>query len=118
MRHLGRWVAAEIAYAEGAPIGHRSELLGADGPAFGWRDLSKVPVLAEEAVGSTASVEDGQVVASWVLAAFANPIGHAVGWQGIPVPVQEAALQRSGQMDEFACPDRAQAAKAALPFTD
>ncbi|MEJ2262845.1 MAG: hypothetical protein P8X95_05330 [Anaerolineales bacterium] len=74
--------------------------------------------MTEKAIRCATLVKNRQIVISQVISSLTDPIRHAIRRQRIPVPVQEAALQRSGQMDEFACPDRAQAAKAALPFTD
>lgn len=88
MWHLGRGVTPKEAHAESARVGDRSQSLIAYSFTLGWGDFSKMPILAEKAVGSTTGVKDCQVVITWMVAPFANPIGDAVSGQRIPIPMQ------------------------------
>lgn len=80
--------------------------------------MVEVPVLAEKAVRGAAGIEYRQIVISLVLVSLAYPSGHAVGRQRITIPVQQAALRRAGQMDQFPILNGPQATIAALAFTD
>jgi hypothetical protein len=58
-----------------------------------------MPVLTEEAVERTGSIEDGQVVVAVHLTPFADPGGHTVGGQGVIIPVEDPLLGGSRQVD-------------------
>jgi len=77
-----------------------------------------MPVLAEEAIGCATGIKDGQVVVSWVFTAFAHPIGDAVCWQRVAIPMQETACGSPSEVHELALPHRTQATVSALPFTN
>ena len=107
MGHLGRGIAAEIADTEGALMGLGCQVLGAD-TARGALE-AKVPVLAGDTVEGAGFVEDGQVDLTPLPASLADPVGHAVGGQGVIVPTHQRPPRRTRQVDQPAIAHRAQA---------
>lgn len=118
VRNLGGWVSAEETDAKCVGVRVRSKLGGAEGFAPPRGSLAKVPVLAKEAIGRAAFVEDGQIVIARLSMAFAHPIGHAVRRQRVTVPLQETSPGYPGQVDDFALTHDTEPAKTALPFPD
>ena len=104
MLDLAGRIAAEEADAAGAGVGGRGQF-GGTVPGPGQTVLLEVPVLAEQAVERAGFVEHGQVRVS-VLGPLcvgeirisgrargrADPIGHAVGRQGVVVPLDGRGL--------------------------
>jgi len=77
-----------------------------------------MPVLTEETICRAAFVKDRQVVAARMLVSFADPIGNAVRWQRVPVPVQQATGRCSSEVNQSAVARHTQSAKAALLFAN
>ncbi len=77
-----------------------------------------MPVLAKEAIEGTTGVEDGQVMAAALPPTDADPVCHAVGGQGIAIPLQEATARRASQVHEPFVTNRAQATIAVLSLPD
>jgi len=107
IRQLGRRVAAEVADTGGAVINSPGQVQGIN-PALSRRLVAIVPVLTEKAVEGAALIEDGQILVaafgSWRIgklriavpgAAGTDPVGHAVGGQGIIIPA-DIAFYSSG----------------------
>ena len=113
MGHLWRWVSAKVADTEGASIGAMGQLLGAH-TGSSRIHLPEVPVLAVKAIESARTVKDRQVIAALLVAAFAHPVGNAVGRQRIKVPVQNTFSGCACQVYQPAVPRLAQVAKTAL----
>jgi len=44
-------------------------------------------VLAEETIESTGLIEDGQIRVTAIFAPTTHPVGNAIGWKGIMVPI-------------------------------
>jgi hypothetical protein len=47
-----------------------------------------MPVLAKQAIRGAAGIIDGQVMEIRMMVTFTYPVGDAVGWQRITVPMQ------------------------------
>lgn len=118
MWHLGSWVTAEVTDAEGAVVGLIGKFSRGNPPRRLGAGSPVVPVLAEEAVGRAAGIEDGQVVAAHMTAALAHPVGDAVGGQRIAIPVQQASGRRAREVDQTALTNGAQPAETALSLPD
>lgn len=82
------------------------------------REVAIMPVLAEQAVQRTTCVEHGEVVRPVPVTSRAHPISDTVRRQRVAIPVQDAPLRGSGQMNEPVIANRAQPTVAALLVTD
>ncbi len=118
MGYLRAGVAAEVANAIGAHVGHGGQLFGAHGEALVGGYFAKVPILAKKTVGSTRGIEYRQVVLTLLLVAGTNPIGDAVSRQRVTVPMKQTALGRASQVDQATRTHGTQSTKAITTFPD
>jgi len=90
MRHLRSRISTEVANTEGERVSQRSQIFRRNAPFFYRRHIPEVPVLTEKAIVSAASVKNCQIVVTIFSMPRANPIGYAVGGEGIAIPVKHA----------------------------
>ena len=123
MRHLAGRIPAEETHTIRLLIGTRYQFTRAHRPDAALPILCRlgqavVPILAEQAVERTASVEHSQVVITPLGVTAADPIGYTVGRERIPVPVEKATARRSCVMDQPPTLYRAHPAVTETPLSD
>jgi hypothetical protein len=85
---------------------------------LGRRDLPEVPVLTEQAVEGATGIEYGEIVETAFFASATDPVSHAIRRKRVSIPVQDASLGCSRQVDELPACHRPKTAEATFAFAD
>jgi hypothetical protein len=75
-----------------------------------------MPILAKQAIQSTAGVEDCEIVATELGVPLTHPISNAVGWQWIRVPMQKSSSWCARNMEYSAVLHDPQSTVASFVF--